>query len=45
VTGADQRPTPHEKKTGARLPKDHALCEEKKREKKKILFTGNVCAS
>jgi hypothetical protein len=44
VTGAEQRPTPHEKKTGARYRKitDRA---RREKEKKKILFTGNVCAS
>jgi len=45
VTGADQRPTPIEKENRGALPKDHPLCEKKKGGKKKILFTGNVCAS
>ncbi len=38
------RPTPHEKKTGARYRKI-TDCARREKEKKKILFTGNVCAS
>jgi len=36
VTGADQRPTPHEKKTGARYRKITALCEKKKGKRRKF---------
>jgi hypothetical protein len=36
VTGADHCPTPNEKKTGARLPKDHGLCEKEQGERRKF---------
>ena len=36
---------PNEKKTGARYRKITDCASKKKKGKKKILFTGNVCAS
>jgi hypothetical protein len=44
-TGVDQLSDTECKENRGALPKDHGLCENKRRGKKKILFTGNVCAS
>jgi hypothetical protein len=44
VTGADQRPTPNEKKTGARYETIKRRGVDTKGEEKEILLRGKVCA-